>query len=147
MTPLYPTWRSRLALAVFDLLDPIPYGLFVGTLIFDITYAVSRNVFWGKGAAWLVFTGLFFAIIPRLINLFHVWVPSGFPSSRIEKIDFVLNLLAIISAIFNGFVHTRDAYGMVPQNVVFSVITVALLSIAHLSHALDRFVSKEAPRE
>lgn len=33
MTPLLPAWRSRTAAALFDLLDPIPYGLFVGTLV------------------------------------------------------------------------------------------------------------------
>src|ERR1700744_2065398 len=66
MSTIAPTYRSRFATALFDLLNPIPYGLFVGTLIFDITYATTRNVFWGKGAAWLVMVGLFFAIIPRL---------------------------------------------------------------------------------
>ena len=52
-----PRYRSRFATAIFDLLNPIPYGLFVGTLIFDIIYAITGNVFWGKGAAWLVTHG------------------------------------------------------------------------------------------
>ena len=63
MIPATRTYRSRFATAVFGLLNPIPYGLFVGTLIFDFAYAATANVFWGRGAAWLVTTALLFAII------------------------------------------------------------------------------------
>ncbi|SDE32396.1 DUF2231 domain-containing protein [Paraburkholderia lycopersici] len=147
MTLLVPTYRSRFAAAIFDLLDPIPYGFFVGTLVFDILYALTRNVFWGKGAAWLVTTGLFFAIIPRLINLCHVWIPSRYPVTRIERADFWLNLLGIAAAIFNAFVHSRDAYGMVPLNVILSAITVALLGSGHLIRAVDKVGFREAAHE
>lgn len=146
-TPPIPGYRSRLASAVFDLLNPIPYGLFVGTLIFDVLYAITRNVFWGKGAAWLVTTGLLFAIVPRLINLFHVWMPSRYPVTNLERADFWLNLVGIAAAIVNGFVHSRDAYAIVPLNVILSAITVALLSVAQVVHALDRFRIREAIRE
>lgn len=142
-----PRYRSSFATAVFDLLNPIPYGFFVGTLMFDIIFAITGNVFWGKGAAWLVSTALFFAIIPRVINLWRVWFVSRYQSTRIEKLDFWLNLLAIIAAIANAFVHSRDAYGMVPLNVVLSVITVVLLSTAQVILALDKPSFKEAAHE
>jgi len=142
-----PAYRSRFATAVFDVLNPVPYGLFVGTLIFDILYAITRNVFWGKGAAWLVTAGLLFAIVPRVINLCHVWIPSRYPVTRLERLDFWLNLFAIVAAVFNAFVHSRDAYAMVPPNVILSAITVALLSVAQIVHALDKFGFREARRE
>ena len=144
MTPATPTYRSRFATAVFDLLNPIPYGLFVGTLIFDILYAVTRNVFWGKGAAWLVTTGLLFAIVPRIINLCHVWLPSRYPVTRIERFDFWLNLLGIVAAIVNAFVHSRDAYAMVPLNAILSAVTVALLSIGRIAQARHKCGSPAA---
>jgi uncharacterized membrane protein len=148
MSTITPTYRSRFATALFDLLNPIPYGLFVGTLIFDVTYATTRNVFWGKGAAWLVTVALFFAIIPRLINLCHVWfAPSRYPATGIEKLDFWLNLLGIIAAIVNAFVHSRDAYAMVPLNVILSIVTVALLSIGHIAIAVDKAGFKEVVHE
>ncbi|MEX3937176.1 DUF2231 domain-containing protein [Paraburkholderia phymatum] len=127
-----PIYRSRFATTVFDVLNPIPYGLFVGTLICDIVYASSRNVFWGKEAAWLVTMGVLFAIIPRLINLCHVWIPSRYPVLGIERLAFLLNLLGIAAAIVNAFVHSRDAYAMVPLNIVLSVITVVLLCIGQI---------------
>jgi uncharacterized membrane protein len=142
-----PRYRSRLATTLFDLLNPIPYGLFVGTLIFDIIFANTDNVFWGKGAAWLVTTGLFFAVIPRFINLGHVWFASRQTVTSIERVDFWLNLLGIIAAILNAFVHSRDAYAMVPQNVILSVITVVLLSAGHIALAADKFGFKETAHE
>lgn len=147
MTPATPIYRSRFATAVFDLFNPIPYGLFVGTLIFDITYATTGNVFWGKGAAWLVTTALFFAIIPRLINLGHVWLAPRGTVMGVEKIDFWLNLLGIVAAIVNAFVHSRDAYAMVPENVILSVITVVLLSIGQFALGFASFHFKGATHE
>jgi uncharacterized membrane protein len=147
MSPVTLIYRPGFAAAVFNVLNPVPYGLFVGTLIFDITYANTGNVLWGKGAAWLVTTGLLFAITPRLINLWHVWLPPRYPVSRIEKLDFWLNLLGILAAIVNAFVHSRDAYAIVPENVILSVITVASLSIAQFALTFDSFRLKEAARE
>ena len=43
-----PRYRSSFATAVFDLLNPIPYGLFVGTLIFDIIYRHHRQCVLGE---------------------------------------------------------------------------------------------------
>lgn len=147
MTRSTPTYRPGFATATFRLLNPVPYGLFVGTLIFDITYANTSNVFWGKGAAWLVTTGLLFAIIPRLINLCQVWLAPRYLVTAIAKLDFWLNLLGIAAAIVNAFVHSRDAYAMVPQNVILSVITVVLLGIGQVALAFDRFGIREVTRE
>jgi uncharacterized membrane protein len=128
--------RSVAATAVYGLLNPIPYGFFVAGLIFDIVYARSAEVLWGKGAAWLITLGLLFAVIPRVINLVQVWITSRRTALRTEKLDFWLNLLAIVAAIFNAFVHTRDAYAIVPAGVWLSACTVILLSIAHLVMAM-----------
>jgi len=147
MTRAIPAHRSRFAAAVFNLLNPVPYGLFTGTLIFDIVYAVTRNVFWGKGAAWLVTVGLFFAIIPRFIDLFQTWLPSRYPSTRVERLDFLLNLLGVAAAIVNAFVHSRDAYAMVPLNVILSAITVGLLSIGQIALAYDTLGFRETAHE
>jgi uncharacterized membrane protein len=150
MTPNRPRYRSRLATALFDWLNPIPYGLFVGTLIFDIIYTNTAVIFWAKAAAWLVTVGLLFAIIPRFVNLGHVWFGGRGTVTSLERTDFWLNLAGIIAAVINAFVHSRDAYAMVPLNVILSVITVALLSAAQVMLAFDKFNRinlREAARE
>lgn len=135
--PVYPE-KNRLAAVIYNLLNPIPYGCFIAALIFDIIYIYSTDVMWGKSASWLILFGLLFAIIPRLINLFQVWVGAAWPQLSAVKIHFWLNLLAIVAAILNSFVHSRDAYAIAPQNVIWSAITVACLVIANITLTLGR---------
>ena len=137
MNSLVISRRSVVANAIYGLLNPMPFGFFVAALVFDVIYADSADVLWGKGAAWLIVFGLLLAVIPRLINLAQVWVTSRSVATRSDKLDFWLNLLAIVAAIVNAFVHSRDAYAMVPANVWLSVCTVVLLSIGHLIVAVQ----------
>lgn len=133
MTPNVQKRSSRTAAVVFDLMNPIPYGFFVGALIFDIVYTNSPDVMWFKAAAWLISIGLFLAIVPRLINLFQVWRPHGNRLSATRgKVAFWVNLLGIVAAIVNAFVHSRDAYGVVPDGLWLSVLTVALLAVGNV---------------
>ncbi|MDQ2763118.1 MAG: hypothetical protein M3Y22_06395 [Pseudomonadota bacterium] len=137
MSSLAASHRSAVAKAIYGLLNPIPFGFFVAALIFDIIYANTAVVLWGKGADWLLTIGLLFAVIPRLINLVQVWITSRRFATRADRLDFWLNLLAIVAAIFNAFVHTRDAYEVVPTSVWLSLCTVVLLSIAHIVVAVQ----------
>lgn len=127
--------RSVMASAIYGLLNPIPFGFFVAALIFDIIYARTAVVMWGKGAAWLIVIGLLFAIVPRLINLVQVWISSRRFATRTEKLDFWLNLFAIVVAIFNAFVHSRDAYAVIPEGVWLSACTVILLALGRIAMA------------
>lgn len=136
--------RSPVANAVYDLLNPIPYGCFVVTLIFDILYASTAAILWDHAAAWLVTIGLLFAIIPRLVNLVQVWVTGRRFALGADKLYFWLNLVAIVLAIFNAFVHSRDAYAVVPANVWLSAFTVLLLAIAQVVMAIAPYRNGEA---
>src|ERR1700754_3912542 len=98
--------RSILAEGIYGLLNPIPFGCFVAALIFDIIYAKTAVMLWDKAAAWLIVFGLLFAAVPRLVNLAQVWITSRGSATPTDKLDFWLNLLAIILAIFNAFVHS-----------------------------------------
>lgn len=134
--------RSVVANAIYGLLDPIPFGFFVGGLIFDVIYAQTAVILWGKAAAWLITLALFIAIIPRLLNLVQVWITSKRIATGIDRIDFLLNLLAIVAAIFNAFVHSRDAYAMVPAAVWLSAATVILLAFSHIVIAVQNTASR-----
>lgn len=133
--------RSRLACALFTLLNPIPFGFFVAALIFDMIYARSGDVLWGKSAAWLIIFGLLFAILPRLINLISVWNPKN-RASYIDKLDFWLNGIGIIASIVNAFVHSRDAYAVIPEGLLLSALTVVLMSLGLVLIAVQRSTLK-----
>lgn len=130
--------RSIVAESIYGLLNPIPFGCFVAALIFDILYAETAVMLWDKGAAWLIVFGLLFAVVPRLVNLTQVWVTSRRTATRTDKLDFWLNLFAIVVAIVNAFVHSRDAYAVVPTGVWLSICTVVLLSIGNILVAAER---------
>ena len=147
LAPRATTRRPVVARAIYGLLNPIPFGLFVAALIFDLTYARSGVVLWGKGAAWLIAFGLLFAVIPRLINLVQVWITSRRTAVRSDKLDFWLNLFAIAAAIVNAFVHSRDAYAIVPAGVWLSACTVILLSVAHMVIAVQHSTSGDLVHE
>jgi uncharacterized membrane protein len=139
--------QFKLTSAVFNLLNPIPFGFFVAVLIFDVVYANSANVLWVKSASWLVSMGLLFAIVPRLINLCYVWFLKNPASSKAEKVDFWLNLFAIATALINAFVHSRDAYAVVPDGVWLSVATVVSLAIGRIILAAQKVSFKEFGHE
>ncbi|HEY0199782.1 MAG TPA: DUF2231 domain-containing protein [Rhodanobacter sp.] len=139
--------RSVVANTIYGLFNPIPFGFFVAALIFDIVYAHGADVQWGKGAAWLIAIGLLFAIVPRLVNLVQVWITSRRFATRTDKVDFWLNLLAIAAAVFNAFVHSRDAYAVVPAGVWLSACTVILLSVGHIFMAVQDSASGDFVHE
>jgi uncharacterized membrane protein len=135
--------RFSVTSAVFDVLDPIPFGFFVAVLIFDVIYAKTANVLWVKGAAWLVSIGLVFAIIPQLINLGRTWFGKNLVRSRGLAINFWLNVIAIVAALINAFVHSRDAYAVMPTGVWLSIVTVLALVIGRIILAGDKVTFKE----
>jgi uncharacterized membrane protein len=137
------TSRFSITSAIFDVLDPIPFGFFVGALIFDILYSNTYTVLWVKAAAWLISIGLVFAIIPQLINLGRTWFGKRRIRTRNLAINFWLQVVAIVAALFNAFVHSRDAYGTMPAGVWLSVLTVLALVIGRIVLAADYVVYKE----
>lgn len=132
MTPDINKHSSITAAVLFDLLNPIPFGFFVAALIFDAVYADSADVLWIKSSAWLISIGLVFAVVPRFINLVRVWFPGARPSTARDKVAFFLYLFGVVAAIFNAFVHGRDAYATIPQGLWLSILTVGLLVVSNV---------------
>jgi uncharacterized membrane protein len=120
MTSLITPQNSALAVGFVSLLDPLPIGFFTAA----------------QAASWLIVFGLLIAIIPRLINLVQVWVGTSYPQSSAVKLHFWASALAIILSIFNAFIHSRDAFAVVPAGVTLSSLVVLLLLIANLQLAL-----------
>ncbi|MCC3731509.1 DUF2231 domain-containing protein [Rouxiella badensis] len=136
MTSLITPQNSALAAGFVSLLDPLPIGFFTAAWIFDIIYIYSSEIAWTQAASWLIVFGLLIAIIPRLINLVQVWVGTSYPQSSAVKLHFWASALAIILSIFNAFIHSRDAFAVVPAGVTLSSLVVLLLLIANLQLAL-----------
>jgi uncharacterized membrane protein len=135
---LRPEPLSIVAESIYGLLNPIPFGCFVAALIFDLIYSETAVMLWDKGAAWLIVFGLLFAVVPRLVNLTQVWITARGAATRADKLDFWLNLFAMVVAIVNAFVHSRDAYAVMPAGLWLSICTVIPLSIGNIVVAANR---------
>ena len=135
MTSLVTSRSSTFAVAVYALFHPVPLGFFVAGWIFDIIYVWSTAIFWTQGASWLIAVGLVISIIPRLINLVQVWVGTSSPLSPV-RVHFWAYLIAVILEILNAFIHSRDAYAVVPEGVILSTLAVMLMLFANLQLAV-----------
>ncbi|WP_210501640.1 hypothetical protein [Pantoea ananatis] len=124
--------RSDVAVTLYALLEPVPLGFFVAAWLFDIIYMKTFIILWSISASWLIAIGLVIAILPRIISLIYMFRGSTAP----EKTHFWLSLVAIILAIANAFIHSRDAYAVVPTAAILSTLVVILLLLANVQLAL-----------
>lgn len=101
--------------------------LFLGGLLSDAAYSSSYEMQWSNFAAWLIAGGMVFtgsSLVWSLIELLRARPRRGRP-----LIYFLLLLSVFVLGLINSFVHTRDAWGTMPDALVLSA-SVALLAIA-----------------
>jgi uncharacterized membrane protein len=101
--------------------------LFLGGLLSDIAYFRTYEIQWSNFAAWLIagamiFTGV--SLAWALIDLLR----SG--RQKRTLIYFVLLLLLFLLGLINNFVHARDAWAVMPDGLVLSVIVTLLAIVA-----------------
>jgi len=129
--------RSAFAVTLYALLEPLPVGFFVAAWLFDIVYMKTTVIFWSVSASWLIAIGLVIAVLPRVISLIYLFRGSSAP----EKTHFWISLVAILLAIANAFIHSRDAYAVVPTAVILSTLVVILLLLANVQLALRQRIA------
>ena len=112
------------------MLVPIPIACFAGTLCTDIAYWRSANMQWANMSAWMLTIGLivaFFAVIAGLIDFLG---DRRIRDLRAVWIHAIGNAIALVLAILNALVHTRDAYtSVVPTGLILSLLVVLILLV------------------
>jgi uncharacterized membrane protein len=120
--PLYRTTPSPLHAIL--LAGTVP--LFLGALLSDIAYAQTYQIQWSNFAAWLIAGGELFcglAVLFALGNLIRADRKAGRP-----VLYFLLLLATWVLGLVNAFEHAKDAWAVMPEALIFSVI-VTLLSV------------------
>jgi uncharacterized membrane protein len=128
-----PNPRSTARIAGHPLhvmLVPIPITCFVGTLVTDIVYAFTANMQWANMSAWMLTIGLIVALFAVIAGLIDFLGEAKIRNLRAIYIHAIGNAIALILAIFNAFIHSRDAYtSVVPTGLILSFCTVLILAV------------------
>jgi uncharacterized membrane protein len=115
---------------IHPMLVPFPIVCFVGTLITDIAYWRTADIIWGDMSDWLLTAGLVVSIFVVIAGLTDFLGDRRVRALRAAWIHGIGNAVALILAIFNAFVHTRDAYtSVVPTGLILSALVVLILLV------------------
>jgi uncharacterized membrane protein len=119
--PIHPLFAFLLAGAV---------PLFLGALLSDLAYGSTAEIQWSNFAAWLIVGAMAFtgpALLWSLIALLRAPPRRGWP-----LLCLVLLLGAFGLGLIDSFVHTRDAWAVMPAGPVLSAIVTAIVLLAAL---------------
>jgi uncharacterized membrane protein len=113
---------------LFRLVFGLAAACFVGALVTDIVYSQVPDMQWSNFSMWLITAGLVIALAAAIVGLVELAV--GRPQ-RWFRTGWALPVgaaVASIVAVFNAFVHSRDAWeSVVPTGLTLSVVTVLIL--------------------
>src|SRR5690242_7759021 len=122
--------RSTASIAghpIHPMLVPIPITCFVGTLLTDIAYVNTANFQWAVMSSWLLTIGLIVALIAAIAGFVDFLGDRRIRDLRVVWIHAGGNALALILAILNAFIHSRDGYNSVmPTGLILSALVVII---------------------
>jgi uncharacterized membrane protein len=85
---------------------------------------------WADISAWLLVVGLIVAIFAVIAGLIDFFGDRRIRELRPAWIHVLGNVTALILAIFNSLIHTRDAYtSVVPTGLILSALVVLILLV------------------
>jgi uncharacterized membrane protein len=123
-----PSTASIAGHPIHVMLVPIPIACFVGTLFTDIAYAATANMQWANFSAWLLAVGLVVSVFAIIAGLIDFLFSRRIRALRAAWMHGIGNAVVIILAIFNSFIHSRDAWtSVVPTGLILSCLTVLVL--------------------
>ncbi|WP_338060735.1 DUF2231 domain-containing protein [Bradyrhizobium valentinum] len=104
---------------------------FAGALVTDLVYWQAPDVMWERFSIWLITAGLIvagLAIIAYVIDLV-----GGRRIDRPAWPRAVGYAIAVMLALTNAFVHSRDGYtAVVPTGLILSTLVVVVLALTAL---------------
>jgi uncharacterized membrane protein len=112
------------------LLAAVPFTCFTGALLTDIAYWRSTNMQWANFSAWLLAVGLFAAVFAMIVGLIDFITNRRIGALGVAWAYGGGNVLVLVLAIINSFVHSRDAYtSVVPEGLILSTLTVLIMLV------------------
>jgi uncharacterized membrane protein len=128
-TETNPTSTARIARhPIHPMLVSFPIACFVGTLLTDLAYWKTAEMMWADFSAWLLFFGLIMGCLAAIAGLVDFLSNRSIRALAPAWFHMIGNALVLILALFNSFVHSRDAWtSVVPTGLILSAVTVIVL--------------------
>jgi uncharacterized membrane protein len=116
---------------IHSILVPFAVAYFCGALLTDLTYWQTAEMMWADFSAWLVSVGVVIGYLAVIAGLFDL-LTKRFASVPAPVWPWVIaNLVALILATLNMFIHSRDAWtSVVPWGLILSAVVVLILLFA-----------------
>ncbi len=114
---------------IHPMLAPIPITCFVGALLTDFAYWRSADLQWANFSDWLVTFGLIGTVLAAIAGIIDFLGDRRIPGLAPAWIHAIGNVMVLVLAIFNEFIHTRDAYGQMPGGLILSLLIVLILLV------------------
>jgi uncharacterized membrane protein len=112
------------------MLVPVPIVCFVGALLTDITYFVTKEMMWADFSAWLLVVGVIVGVLAACAGLVDFLGNRSIRAQAPAWPHMLGNVLVLVLSFFNALIHTRDAWtSVVPVGLILSVIVVLILPI------------------
>jgi uncharacterized membrane protein len=110
------------------ILAAVPMVCFLGTLASDIAYAATKDILWGDFSDWLVSVGVIVSVFVVIAGLIDMIGRARIRAPSRIWLHAIGTIVALVLAILDALVHTRDAYGQLPQGLILSVLVVLVLA-------------------
>jgi uncharacterized membrane protein len=111
---------------IHQMLVSFSAAYFVGALVTDLVYWQAPDVLWERFSIWLIFAGLIvagLAVIAYVVDL-----AGGRQIAAPAWPRAIGYALAVVLALINAFVHSRDGYtAVVPTGLMLSGLVVVVL--------------------
>ncbi|WP_424631961.1 DUF2231 domain-containing protein [Bradyrhizobium sp. SYSU BS000235] len=112
------------------MLVSFPIVCFVGALVTDIAYWQTAQMMWADFSAWLLAVGLVMGVLAAIAGLIDFLGNRQIRKLSEAWVHLAGNVLVLILALFNSFVHSRDAWtSVVPTGLILSALTVLTLLV------------------
>ena len=113
------------------ILAAFPIACFTGAFVTDLAYAQTYQMQWANFSVWLITAGVLMGLLAAIAGIADYALHRRDRPRHSAMPHTLGNALALLLAVVNGFVHSRDAYtSVVPTGLILSGIVAVLVLIS-----------------
>ncbi len=105
----------------------LPFVCFFAGMITDIAYFRTYDIGWKNFSDWLIAGGMVLGALGAIVGIVDLVRPAV-RANRLLVPYAIAYAVAMVLALLNNFIHSRDAYGAMPAGLILSVLTVLILT-------------------